>query len=81
MSICEGDKVDPEFAVDLLIAVVARATRDALRNPRRWPDALPFLAEVAGPHLRDQGGRQISSPEDLGAALRVIWRQKGGRVA
>ncbi len=55
MSICEGDRVDPEFAVDLLVAVVARATRDALRNPRRWPDALPFLAEVAGPRLRGPG--------------------------
>ncbi len=75
------DRVDPEMAVELLVAIVERATRDALRNPRRWPDALPFLAEVAGPHLRDQGGRRISSPEDLGAALRVIWREKRERVA
>ena len=70
MSICEGDRrVDPAMAWDLVAAIVLQAVRDARRDPARYPDALPFVAEW----VEDLGGRRITL-EDLLAASKTLYR-------
>ena len=69
-------EVDPAHYQDLVLAVVELARQDALRNPRRWPDAAPFLADMARACLRRRG-RDVGDDPPL-EELRGIWQRSGG---